>query len=112
MAIEIIFVDKNRDLLDHWNVKLNDLSGMFFENISFSEIVNNINIDAIILRWIFALERYGGKPINCKSQIINTQSDKTVPDFVITTPTFFADSSPPEGEWDRAEWMAIFKAYR
>jgi hypothetical protein len=108
--LRIIFFDKDLNLLNHWNTELNGLHNICFENIDSCEIVGRNDIDAVVLRSIFVLERYGGKPIHGKSQIFNTQSDDTMPDFVITTPTHLANNSPLEGEWDSSEWLAIFTA--
>lgn len=48
------------------------------------------DLDAELMRGIFAHERYGGKPKIGESQILNTKGESGMPSWVVTTASFAA----------------------
>ena len=109
MPLKIIIVDLNSDLLSMWNKVFQAYPEIRFENIDFKTLVNLPDINAVLMRGIFAYERYGGVPKLGESQIISTNGEKGMPPWIVTTATFSQDKMP-EKEYDYTEFCQVFKS--
>jgi hypothetical protein len=108
--VEFTITDRDIDCIEKWKNILHDLSMISFQSIEMEEFLRTEDMDAFVMRSIFALDLYRTTAIHGKSLIINTESDRYMPDFVITTPTYLANNSPNAEKWDYSEWTAIFGA--
>lgn len=107
--LNLIIADTNIELLSAWSEYFKCFPEVTFENTSFSDLfLSSENIDAIIMRWIFAHERYGGEIVKNKSRIIHTNEKQKVVPFVVTIPPL--DDSILDLDRDYFEFKCIFQA--
>ena len=106
----LVITDRNVDWIETWKNVLQDLSFISFCHMEIQEFLHTEILDAFIMRSIFAIDHYKISAIHGKSQIINTEDDQFMPNFVITTPFYLGDNVPTIDKWDYAEWAAIFGA--
>jgi hypothetical protein len=72
--------------------------------------VNCSEVNAVLMRGIFAHERYGGAPKIGESKIISTHGENEMPPWVVTTPAFQQNNIPTVEEYDYYEFSKVFES--
>lgn len=108
--LKLIVADSNLKLLSTWSEVFQGISEVLFMNIDFKSLVKLPEIDAVLVRWLFAHERYGGTPQINQSQILSTNGEIGMPSWVVTTPAFRSDTTPLPEEYDYTEFSQVFES--
>lgn len=110
MLPETIIVDSDFNLLAYWKEVFHGVSEVNFINSDLRYLANLANVDAILMRWVIAHERYGGIPRKGEAQVLNSNQDPVIPKLIVTTPMFQYGDMPKSEVWDYEEWVRIFTA--
>jgi hypothetical protein len=108
MKLKLIIADLNPNLLSAWAEDFQEVSEVLFRRTDFKKLAKNSKVNAVLIRWIFAHERYGGRPVIGQSQILSTNGEIGMPYWVITTPPFSANVTTESKDYDYMEWSKIF----
>lgn len=110
MTLKLIIVDLNSNLLSAWSEVFQGFSEVVAMNIDFKTLVRNPEVNAVLIRWVFAHERYGGTPVIGQSQILSTNREIGMPCWVVTTPPFNINVTTRPNDYDYAEWSKVFES--
>lgn len=110
MMMKLIIVDSDSCLLSIWSEVFRGIPEIVFMNIDFKTLITLPEVDAVLVRWIFAHERYGGTPRTGQSQILSTNRENGMPPWVVTTPPFRSEASPLPEEYDYTEFSKVFES--
>lgn len=108
--LKLIIVDLDSNLLFSWSEVFRGISEVVFINIDFKTLVKYPDVNAVLIRWIFAHERYGGIPKISQSQILSTNGETEMTPWVVTTSPFGFDTKPSPEEYDRTEFSRVFES--
>jgi hypothetical protein len=108
MKLRLIIADLNSNLLSVWAEAFQEISEVSSMKVDFKKLAKNSEVNAVLIRWIFAHERYGGRPVVGQSQILSTNGEVGMPYWVITTPPFSANITTESKDYDYMEWSKIF----
>jgi hypothetical protein len=108
--MKLIIADLNPNVVSTWSEILHGLPEISFVNIDFKTLVSHLGIDAILIRGLFAHERYGGRPEIDKSSIISTNGEVGMPPWVVTTPAFSQAEKPAPEDYDYTEFNKVFES--
>ena len=110
MMLKLIVVNPEPNLLSIWSEFFRGIPEVVFMNIDFKTLVSLSEVDAVLIRWIFAHERYGGTPKLGQSQILSTNGETGMPPWVVTTPPLRPDATPLHEEYDYTEFSNVFES--
>jgi hypothetical protein len=110
MKLKLIIADLDSNLLSAWSEIFKGVSEISFKNINFRTLVNCSEVNAVLLRGIFAHERYGGTPKIGESQIISTHGENEMPPWVVTTPDLPQNTIATVEEYDYYEFSKVFES--
>jgi hypothetical protein len=88
--LKMIIADSRPDLLAIWAKVFSGIHRVFFVNVDVSTLMELPEVDAELMRGVFAHERYGGKHKTGESQILSSKGEFGVPPWVVTTASFAA----------------------
>lgn len=108
--LRLIIVDLNPNLLSTWSKVFQKIPEVIFINIDFKTLVRLPEVNAVLLRSIFAYERYGGTPKIGWSQILSSNGETGMPPWVVTTSIFRSDATPSSEEYDYTEFSKGFES--
>jgi len=90
MCLRVIIADKRPEFFSIWSEVFIDIKEIRILNIDVQTLSTLPELDAEIMRGIFAHEHYGGGRKIGESQILSTKGDRRMPSWVVTTPPFAA----------------------
>ncbi|MEJ1929428.1 hypothetical protein WDZ92_04005 [Nostoc sp. NIES-2111] len=108
--LKLIVADSNLKLLSTWSEVFQGIPEVMFMNIDFKSLVKLPIIDVVLIRWVFAHERYGGTPRIGQSQILSANGEAGMPPWIVTTVPFRSDTTPPSEEYDYVEFSKVFES--
>jgi hypothetical protein len=88
--LKMIIADSRPDLLAIWSKVFSSINRVFFINADNPTLMQLPEVDAELMRGVFAHERYGGTPKPGESQILSSKGEVGVPPWLITTAPFAA----------------------
>lgn len=107
--LKLIIVDLNPNLLSAWSEVLKGISEVVFMNVDFKTLAKYPEVDAVLLKSIFAYERYGlGMPKIGESEVLSTREETGMPPWVVATPFFNKDVTYAPEEYDYIEFSKVF----
>lgn len=113
MMLKLIIVDLDANLLSAWAEILQDFSEIVFINADFKTLAKKPEVNAILLKNIFAYERYGvGIPKRDESEIFSTRGETGMPPWVVATPFFSKDVTYTPEEQDYIEFSRVFESIK
>ena len=108
--LKLIVADLNSDLLSAWSEVFQGISEVEFINADFQTLVRYPDLNAVLIRSIFAHERYGGLPKIGESQVLSSHGEIGMPPWVVTTPSFPPGIKYALGEYDHNEFSRVFES--
>jgi hypothetical protein len=100
--LKLIIADFRPELIAIWADVFSDIERVFLMNSDVPTLMGLPEIDAVLMRSIFAHERYGGIHKIGESQILSSQGEFGIPPWVVTTAPFaghFEEGLQPDGTW-------------
>lgn len=113
MILKLIIGDLDFNLLCAWSKVLQGIPEIVFLNVDFQAIAKNPEVKAILLKNIFAYERYGvGMPKIGESEVLSTCRETGMPPWVVATPFFSKDVTYAPEEYDYIEFSRVFESIK
>lgn len=88
MCFKLIISERKPEFFAVLADVFSDVEGIVILDVNIPTLHSLSELDAVVMRGIFAHERYGGDPQVGKSQILGTRGETNMPPWVITTPPF------------------------
>lgn len=108
--LKLIIADFNSDLLSAWSEVFQGISEVEFIKADFQNLIRYPELDAVVIRWIFAHERYGGNPKMGESQILSTHGEIGIPQWVVATPSFPVTITYTPEEYEYHVFSKVFES--